>query len=107
MFKVTDTGLGYVDIGDQRQHDVGREALFEVGFDADGVCRVDQDACVLGCDDRFDDRAEVKDVGQGLDAQHDIVVGVFPRGGFFWRPYDYKQVSSFAPTTILSTGRKW
>jgi hypothetical protein len=50
------------------------------------VGSVDKDAGVLGCDDGVDDSGEVVDIGQGLDAENNIVkCAVSTRRGFFWR----------------------
>ena len=47
--------------------------MLEVGLDSKRVCCVDQDACVLRSDDRFNDRGDVVDVRQGLDTEKDVV----------------------------------
>jgi hypothetical protein len=38
---------------------------------------------VLRCDDGFDDRGQIIDIGQGLYTENNIVVGIFAGGSFF------------------------
>jgi hypothetical protein len=38
---------------------------------------------VLGSNHGFDHRGQIIDIGQGLHAEDDIVVGIFARGCFF------------------------
>ena len=75
MLELTSSELRDFDARDQRQDDVGREALFQIRLDAKCVGGVDQNASVLRRDDGFDDGREVVDVGQCLDAEQDIVEG--------------------------------
>lgn len=62
MFELAGAKLSDFDSGDQRENDIRREALFQMGFDAEGVCCVDENASVLGRNDGLDDRGEVIDV---------------------------------------------
>lgn len=52
---------------------------------------VDEDAGVLGRNDGVNDSGEVVDIGEGLDAEDDIVeCAVSTRRGFFWRLDNYE-----------------
>lgn len=82
-------GLGDFDVGNERKDDVCRVSLLYMGLDAEGICGVDKDAGVLGSNDRFDDRSQVVDFGEGLDAENHIVVGAFARRGFFGGSNDW------------------
>jgi hypothetical protein len=39
------------------------------------VRRVDEDASVLGCNDRIDDGSEIIDIGKGFDTEYDVIEG--------------------------------
>lgn len=47
--------------------------MLEVGLDSERVCCIDQNACVLRSDDRFNDRGDVVNVRQGLDTEKNVV----------------------------------
>lgn len=55
VLEFTGAGLGNLHVGHQRQDDIGRVSLFKVGFDAQGIGGIDEDAGVLGSYDGFDD----------------------------------------------------
>jgi hypothetical protein len=54
-----------------------------VCLDSDGIRCIDEDTGVLRCDDGFDDRGQIIDIGQGLYTENNIVVGIFAGGSFF------------------------
>lgn len=94
MLKLARADLGQFGTGNERQDDVGRETLFEVRLDAEGVCGVDENTCVLWGNNGLDDRGNVVDVGQGLDAEEDVVerrLGYV--GGIFGRAHNWSEVS--------------
>lgn len=68
MLKLALAQLGELGAGDERQDDVCGEAFLERGFDAQGVCGVDEDAGMLGGDDGIDDGGEIVDIGKSFYA---------------------------------------
>lgn len=44
---------------------------------------------MLGGNDRFDDGGQIVHIRQCLDAQNNVVEGVFTRSGFFWGADNY------------------
>lgn len=74
MFELALAELHDVRAGDQGQHDVGRVSFLDGSLNADSVRSVDQDTCVLGNNDGFDDGGQVVDIGERFDAEDDIVV---------------------------------
>lgn len=79
MFELACTDLRELGTSDERKDDVCGESLLEVRLDAEGVCCVNQDTRVLGCDDRFNDRGDIVDIGECLDAEKNVVVCRFRR----------------------------
>lgn len=70
-------GLGDFDVGDEGEDNICRVSLLDMGLDSECICRVDEDAGVLGSDDRLNDGGEVVDIREGLDAENHVVVGGF------------------------------
>jgi hypothetical protein len=83
VLELAGAGLGYFDVGDKGKNDVGWVPLLEMSLNTKGICGVDQDTCVLGRDHGFDHGGQIVDIGQGLHAKDDIVVGILARGGVF------------------------
>lgn len=54
-----------------------------MGFDAEGICGVDENAGMLRCNDGLDDSGKIVDIRQGFDTQNDIIISVFSGGGIF------------------------
>ena len=77
MFELAGARLGDLHVGNERKDDIGRVSLFEMGFNAKGICRIHQNTGVLGSDDGFNDGGKVVDVRQGFHAEDDIVIGIF------------------------------
>lgn len=67
--------------------------MLYMGLDSQGICSVDEDTGVLGGDDGFDDRSEIVDIGESLDAENNIVVSAFARGCFFGGPDNWQSTS--------------
>lgn len=78
MLKLTGTELRNLNAGNQREHNVGRKPMFQVGLDAKGIRSIDQNACMLRGDDRLDDSGKIVNIGQGFHTQDHIIIGVFP-----------------------------
>jgi hypothetical protein len=78
MFKLGGPCLHDVDIGDQRQDDIGGEAMLQLRFDSESIGGIDEDTGVLRGDDRLDDGSQIVDVGQCFHAQDDVVIGILP-----------------------------
>ena len=73
----------------QGEHNVGRKAVFELFFDAQGIRRVHYNAGMLGRNDRLYDIGKVVHVWQGLDAEYNIVErGCTTRGSVLRARYD-------------------
>jgi len=83
VLELAGAGLGDFNIGNERENNVGRVSLLEVGFNAECIRSVDENTSMLGSDDRFDDGGQVVDIGQGFYAENDIVVCIFAGRGFF------------------------
>lgn len=75
MLELASAQLRKLGASNEGKNDVCRESLLKVRLDAEGVCCVDQDACVLRSDDGLNDRGKVIHVWESLDAQEDVVVG--------------------------------
>ncbi len=75
MFKFAGAELSELGSGYQRQDDVCGKSFFYSGFNAKSVCRIDEDASVLGCDDGIDDGGKVVYVWESLYAQDDVIEG--------------------------------
>ena len=61
----------------KREHNVCGKSLGEVVLDAKSARGVEEDARVLRGYDRLDDVGEVIDVWKRLDAEQDVVEGLF------------------------------
>lgn len=73
MLELALAELVHLSPGDERQYYVGRKALFYGGLDAEGVCGVDQNACVMRSDHRVDNCCEIVDIGEGFHAEDNVV----------------------------------
>lgn len=61
----------------KRKDNVRGKPLLEEGLHAQGVCCVDQNACVLGRDDRLNHGGNIINIGERLDTEEDIVKWCF------------------------------
>ena len=68
MLEFARTRLGDIDCGNKREDDIRRKSVLDLRFHTQGICCIDQNASVLGGNDRFDDASQVIDVRQSLDA---------------------------------------
>lgn len=91
VFKIARSGLGNFYLRNQGKNDIGGVALLQVSFDAEGIRGVDEDTCVLGSNNGFDDGGKVVDIRQGLHTKDDIVEGVFAGGSFFRGANNWKR----------------
>ena len=90
MLKFADTELSELCARDERENDIGREALLQVCFDTECVCGVNQYTGMLRSNNRLNYCRKIVYVWQGLDAKQDIVEGaLFIVRGFFWSPDDW------------------
>ena len=94
MFKLACTQLQYLSAGHEREDDIGRKSLFEVGLDTKCICCVDEDACLLRSDNRFYNGGHVVYVWQCFDAEEDIVKSRIPTSGVFGSPDNYASIST-------------
>lgn len=83
VFKFAGSGLGDFYLRNQGKNDIGGIPLLQVRFDAEGIGGVDEDTCVLGGNNGFDDGGKVVDIREGLHTEDDIVESVFTGGSFF------------------------
>lgn len=79
MLEFTGAGLGDFHVGNEGENDICWVSLLEMGFNSEGISRVNEDAGVLRSDDGFDDGGEVVDIGQCFYTENNIVVCVFAR----------------------------
>lgn len=100
MLKFARADLGDFNAGNEREDDIGGKTLLQIGLDANCICGVDENAGVLRGNDRLDDSGKVVHVGQSLDAQEDIVVCIFSRGGLF-RDADHCKTSLLELVPII------
>ena len=77
VFELGGAGLGDFDVGDEGKDDICRVSLFDMGLDSKRICGIDENAGVLGSNDRLNDGGEVVDIREGLDAENHVVVGGF------------------------------
>lgn len=108
MFKLTRPKLGELCSRDQRKDNVGGEALFQIGFDAEGVGGVDEDAGVLWRDNGLDDASQVVDIGEGLYAEQNVVErGARGAGSLFRGAHDCRtgSVGSWRKAGWLASSR--
>jgi hypothetical protein len=63
MLELARAGLGDFDIRNERENNVGRVSLLEMGFNAERICGVDENTSMLGRDNGLDDGGQVVDIG--------------------------------------------
>lgn len=83
MLEFARAGLRDFHVGHEGENNISRISLFQMGFDSEGIGGVDENTRVLGCNNGFNDGGQVVDIGQGFDAENDIVVCVFTGRSFF------------------------
>ena len=93
MFKFAGPELRQIGAGHKGQDDVGRKAFFKLLLNPERVCCVDEDACVLRCDDCLNDICKVVYIGKGFDAEKDIVESSLLTRCVFRALDDCKQVN--------------
>lgn len=85
MLKLALAELHNFGAGNEGKDNVGREPLFDSGLDAERVCCVDKNTCVMRCDNRVDNSGEVVDIGEGFYTEDDIIERtVSSVRGIFW-----------------------
>jgi hypothetical protein len=89
VFELARAELREVGAANEGKNNVSGKPLFNGRLEAKGVRRVDQDACVLRGNYGVDDRRQIVDVGEGFDAEDNIVEWAFATGGrLLWRAHN-------------------
>ena len=83
MFEFAWSQLRDLGSGNEGENDVGGEPLLKMALNAQGMCGVDEDAGMLGRDDRLNDGGKIIYIGESLYTKEDVVEATGLSGSVF------------------------
>ncbi len=107
MFKFAGPKLRQIRARHERQDDICGKALFKLFFYPQCVCRINKDARVLRGDHGLDYVCQVVDIGEGFNAEEDVIEGGLLACGVFGALDNCDRVSIVTAGTLDASYLIW